>query len=477
MSKSILLIRVSTEQQDLAQQTEKVKAEAIKDGFTESNIIILEDKESAVKLSEEERNGLNKLKWHIEHDDISCVYAYEISRISRQPSTLYSIRDYLIKHHVQLIILNPYMKMLNDDGTLSSTANIFFGIFSSMAENEGYIRKARMARGRAKAKSLGRHTGGQVPIGYSINKDKKYVIDEEGAEIVRRIFNDYISGVSIRTIVKTLQKEGWRRNTSEHTLTNSVFKILHREYYCGDNAHPQIISREIFDAADNKCKDARVYIKNPNNNALLKGLLRDKETNHLMSAKYTTNQYICKRYGNVSISIDFIDMIVCGVAREWYNIIYVVKADEFREQIKGQIATQDNIIKTMEQNITDNQDKIDRIEERYIMGKINKEKADYLEKDTWDKMNYYKATLGEAKLKKQELENKLREDKTKTDSIREILNDVVEDIKLSRQSKHIAIIEIRNKYTGELRTIKANTLRKEILNIDIKTIPTLQPPK
>ena len=75
MSKSILLIRVSTEQQDLAQQTEKVKAEAIKDGFTESNIIILEDKESAVKLSEEERNGLNKLKWHIEHDDISCVYA------------------------------------------------------------------------------------------------------------------------------------------------------------------------------------------------------------------------------------------------------------------------------------------------------------------------------------------------------------------------------------------------------------------
>ena len=135
MSKAILLIRVSTEHQDLSQQTEKVKEAALNDGFKSKDIIILEDKESAVKLSEEERNGLNNLKWHIEHDDITCVYAYEISRISRQPSILYSIRDYLIKHQVQLIILNPYMKMLKDDGNISESANIFFGIFSSMAED------------------------------------------------------------------------------------------------------------------------------------------------------------------------------------------------------------------------------------------------------------------------------------------------------------------------------------------------------
>ena len=80
--KCVLLVRVSTDAQDLTQQTEKVKQEALKDGFTDENIIIIEDKESAVKLSEEERNGLNRLKHHIENDTIECVYTYELSRIS-----------------------------------------------------------------------------------------------------------------------------------------------------------------------------------------------------------------------------------------------------------------------------------------------------------------------------------------------------------------------------------------------------------
>ena len=127
--KCILLVRVSTDAQDLAQQTDKVKSQALSDGYTEDSIIVIEDKESAVKLSEEERNGLNRLKMLIDNDPlIDCVYSYEISRISRQAKIVYSIRDYLISHKVQLVILNPFFKMLKDDMSLSETSNIFFGI-------------------------------------------------------------------------------------------------------------------------------------------------------------------------------------------------------------------------------------------------------------------------------------------------------------------------------------------------------------
>ena len=152
MGKVILLARVSSQHQDLSQQTEKVLEEIKKDGYTDENIIIIEDKESAVLLSEEERNGLNRLKNCVYRDKIDAVYTYEVSRISRRPGVLYSIRDFLIEHKVQLIVLNPYMKMLKEDGTLSETANIFFGIFASMSENEGFIRKARMRRGVQKRK-------------------------------------------------------------------------------------------------------------------------------------------------------------------------------------------------------------------------------------------------------------------------------------------------------------------------------------
>ena len=73
--KCIILSRVSTIVQDLNQQTEEVKKQALADGYTE--IIIIEDKESAVKLDEESRLGLSKLKSLIIADKtIKCVYAY-----------------------------------------------------------------------------------------------------------------------------------------------------------------------------------------------------------------------------------------------------------------------------------------------------------------------------------------------------------------------------------------------------------------
>ena len=74
MGKAIILSRVSTSQQDLTQQTEDVLREAHKDGYSARNIIIIENVESAIKLSEEERQGLNKMKDHIKRDSsIQCV--------------------------------------------------------------------------------------------------------------------------------------------------------------------------------------------------------------------------------------------------------------------------------------------------------------------------------------------------------------------------------------------------------------------
>ena len=60
--KAIILSRVSSLKQDLVQQTDEVLKTVRNDGFKDNNIIIIEDKESAIKLSEEERRGLNEMK-------------------------------------------------------------------------------------------------------------------------------------------------------------------------------------------------------------------------------------------------------------------------------------------------------------------------------------------------------------------------------------------------------------------------------
>jgi DNA invertase Pin-like site-specific DNA recombinase len=81
LKKAIVLSRVSSSHQDLSQQTDEVLREARKDGYTDRGIIIIENIESAIKLSEEERQGLNKMKDHINKDtSIECVYIYELSR-------------------------------------------------------------------------------------------------------------------------------------------------------------------------------------------------------------------------------------------------------------------------------------------------------------------------------------------------------------------------------------------------------------
>lgn len=57
--KVIILSRVSTLGQDLVQQTEAVRKLCLMDGFSDGDIVTIEDKESAVLLSEEERNRKN----------------------------------------------------------------------------------------------------------------------------------------------------------------------------------------------------------------------------------------------------------------------------------------------------------------------------------------------------------------------------------------------------------------------------------
>lgn len=474
-AKCILLVRVSTQHQDLLQQTEKVKAEAIKDGYDEKDIIILEDKESAVKLSEEERNGLNNLKMFIKQGNVSCVYTYEVSRISRKPAVLYSIRDFLIQHQVQLIILNPYMRMLKDDGSISETANIFFGIFSSMAENEGFLRKQRCQRGIDKKRELGLYFGGRRPFGYNII-NKKLEINEEEANIIKRIFNDYvIKNKSLRAIASELVDEGlYDKRLSTH---RTVLNIIDKNYYCGDKHHPQIISTELFEAAQAKRSNKVCYKKY--NDALCKGILFDKNSGYRLIANnagkqyYVKNDKVAKEVNNVSVSFKIVDPIVAWVATEWYNMISVSKQDEMIMTIKNEIIRQQNIISNMEKNITDNQDKIDRIEERYVDGKITKERADMMERKVFNDLLIFKQKISDAQNRITELNEQLENTKPNILNIRDKVLYIVDRVIIDRLARFVCEITIYNKLTNERRTYVIDTRHNKIINMEVKMQSTL----
>ena len=82
--KCICLIRVSTQQQLLEGQREKVVATAIADGYSQNEIQVVEAKESAIKLKEEQRETLNDMKELItQYPSIESVYVFAMDRLAR----------------------------------------------------------------------------------------------------------------------------------------------------------------------------------------------------------------------------------------------------------------------------------------------------------------------------------------------------------------------------------------------------------
>lgn len=149
-NKCILLVRVSTQKQNFDAQEQELYNLAVADGYKDNNIIPICEKESGIKLSEEERNGLNRLKEEVEKGGITCVYAWEISRIARKKKVIFSIVDFLQVRGIQLIIKEPYIKLLNADGSINEAAETILTLFAQLSESEMRNKQARWKRTKEK---------------------------------------------------------------------------------------------------------------------------------------------------------------------------------------------------------------------------------------------------------------------------------------------------------------------------------------
>lgn len=405
MKKGIALIRVSTEHQDLSQQTDAVIREMKQAGYADSDIITIEDKESAVKLNEEARLGLTKMKEHIQSDpSIDCVYVYELSRLSRRPDVLYSIRDWLVSRGIQLIVLKPYMRLLDDTGKISESAAVIFAIFAALAEQEGYIRKERLARGRQKAQASGRYVGGNLPLGYTINDEHKIAVDREAAQIVVKMFEDYASGKkSSMVIAKELYLAGIIKSVSIESASVIVRMMLKDVAYIGGqpqyskfenghkskgpkkqsgNIYPRIISDELFYAAQKQREIARSAPKTTHKHTYYcKGILRDAVTGRAMMAQFTIASYT-HAYTDESgrhslvIPINIVDSLAWHLAQQHYLINWQSESESRKEEVKRKYRELQPQLKNVSSLIENLDVQEYKLQDRIIRGKLDESMGD-----------------------------------------------------------------------------------------------------
>ncbi len=105
-----------------------------------------------------------------------------------------------------------------------------------MARKELKLITRRMQRGKIKSVEEGKFIATNAPYGYKIiyeGKERKLVIDEEKAEVVKMIFDMYSRGLGAYKIASQLNALGLKTSTGRTFYEKAIRDIIKNKIYCG----------------------------------------------------------------------------------------------------------------------------------------------------------------------------------------------------------------------------------------------------
>jgi site-specific DNA recombinase len=258
-----------------------------------------------------ERPALARLLTAIEQGMIDCVVVYKVDRLSRSLADFARMMEVFQTHEVSFVSVTQAFN------TTTSMGRLTLNILLSFAEFERDVISERIRDKVAAAKRKGKHTGGMPILGYDI-KDRRLVINEREAKLVRHVFDRYLELGSALELARELNEQGHRtkawttrkgRRRGGLTLTKShVYRLLQNRKYIGqvvhkdevfEGEHEPIITRARWDEVqrifteDGKVRGNRTRADSP---ALLQGLIRCGHCNSAMSPTWTKRRGKVYRY-------------------------------------------------------------------------------------------------------------------------------------------------------------------------------------
>jgi|GEM_PF-1709481 len=288
---AILLVRVSTLQQDYEPQVEDLKQFAKSKGYNTFKII--QTKESGL-VEYGKKVGLNELFSFTEQNPkYKVVFATEISRLSRRQSVLHKIKEWLVKNQIQLFVKDYNFFLLDESGQLNEDSNLRFSLWGMFAESELRQKKERFQRAKKAYMEMGLSISGRTLFGYEkfrTNSGKNSLkIHPQNAEIVRTIYNWYLNGidssresVSIKGIAIECIKRGFPRYT--HSKRN-INKLLKEEGYTGVKVTNNKRKNPLFDQEENSNESKYII----SNNKIIYPIIIDDDTFKKVKKKLKEN--------------------------------------------------------------------------------------------------------------------------------------------------------------------------------------------
>ena len=384
--KCIALLRVSTSHQDLEAQRDEVIKAAIDDKYKREEIAIVEKKESAIKLKEDEREGLNEMKVIIEENpSIESVYVFSIDRVARKVSVVISIKDYLTERGINLVFLNPAKMSTmqrNEHGKMEENrlTSMMLLFLAYGAEMEMKLKLERFKAQKELMQKQKKLTSGKPVFGYYKKKDGTIGVDEEKAGYVKEIYNEILRK---NKSIKQVEREFIARGIfpPKKTVTGSTVRyICANKCYYGSTTtfgsimeYPPIITQDEFNEMRKKLEENRKGAKkNTKQTHLCKGIIRNADSGLVMMYNCGGRSYF--DYSNrQNVNAPTMDFIVWYVAKVLYTLQRAIDTDDRNEEYTKYIEQNNERIATIKKMIAGIEKRQKKAFETYLDGMVSKE--------------------------------------------------------------------------------------------------------
>ena len=353
-------------------------------GYT--NLIhFLDDGISGVTM---DRPGFVEMIRQLEQGRAAAVFVKDLSRLGRNYIEVGRLtEEFFPEHDIRLVAVSDNIDTAEGENELAPIRNLF---------NEWYARDiSKKRRISNKIKGNAGEPMGQPPYGYIKDPDnpKRWIVDDEAAQVVRRIYSMALEGYGTEQIATQLErdeiltpraywlKKGIKRpgkgKQQPATKWNSstVTKILSLQEYCGDilnfktysksyknkkrlendrenwvifkDVHEPIIERSVFEQVQQKRGKIRKRRTNEGERNMFSGLLvcADCGSNlhfHFNQGNPEIKYFNCSNYkGNRGsctsthyVRVDFLEQVVLGEIRRLTKFASLYE-DEFLKAVIG----------------------------------------------------------------------------------------------------------------------------------------------
>jgi len=339
-----LYIRVSTEEQ--AEEGYSIKAQLNRlESYAASQDwkvvkTYIDDGQSAKDMN---RTELTKMLEDINDGIFDCVLVYRLDRLTRSVLDLYTMLNTFEQYNVK------FKSATEVYDTTTAMGRLFITLVAALAQWERENMGERIRMGLNQKAKEGKWAINVPPVGFDRAGDFLR-INEKEAEVVKEIFDTYLTGLyGMTKIAKMMNDKGyrskagvsWKTATIRYVLTNKIYigtmrynyRVNKEQYFEVENVVDPIITPEKFYEVQEMIKSRSVkHPRRATSPHIFTGVLKCVRCGGVMNSKtssmkrnnkkYTSHHYYCnnKRYGTCdapSIAQSYLEIQFLNKISEW----------------------------------------------------------------------------------------------------------------------------------------------------------------